>query len=269
MKTALTIAGSDSGGCAGIQADLRTFSALGVHGTSALTALTAQSTVEVRAVHPVPPDFVRAQLETVLDDFEVSAAKTGMLANAAITRVVAEVIATRRLIAVVDPVMIASSGAALIDEEAIEVLQRELMPLAVVLTPNLPELAKLVGSLPESPEEMIAAARSLLARGAPAVLIKGGHRIGAPIDILVQRTGDPLVLHSPRLETNATHGTGCTYAAAIAAHLARGETLRSAVERAHAYLFEAIASAPKNSELGRGKGPVHHMHLHYPWPAKA
>jgi hydroxymethylpyrimidine/phosphomethylpyrimidine kinase len=266
VKTALTIAGSDSGGCAGIQADLRTFSALGVHGTSALTALTAQSTVEVREVHAVPAAFVRAQLETVLDDFDVKAAKTGMLANASITRAVAEVIEARKLVTVVDPVMIASSGAVLIDEEAIAVLKKELLPRAIVVTPNLPELEKLIGFLPEAIDEMIDAARVLLRDGANAVLVKGGHRIGAPIDILVERTGEPLRLESPRIDTNATHGTGCTYAAAIAAFLARGETLRTAVERAHAYLFEAIARAPKNSELGRGKGPVHHMHLHYPWP---
>lgn len=260
---ALTIAGSDSGGGAGIQADLRTFAALRVHGTSAITALTAQSTTEVRAVHVAPPDFVRAQLDTVLDDMAIRYAKTGMLATAPIVAVVAEVIAARGLITVVDPVMIAESGARLLAPEAEDAVLRHLLPRARLITPNLPETQALLGVLPEAVEDMIAAARALVARGAQAALIKGGHRRGDPIDVLVDGAGAPVVLEGPRLASSATHGTGCTFSAAITALLARGLELEAAVREARAYLRAAIAVAAELPAIGRGAGPVHHLHPFY------
>jgi hydroxymethylpyrimidine/phosphomethylpyrimidine kinase len=265
MKTVLTIAGSDSGGGAGIQADLKTFAALGVHGTSAITAVTAQSTTEVRGVHALPASFVRSQIETVLDDFDVAAIKTGMLANAEIIETVADVLARRRHAAVIDPVMIASSGAELIERSAIEALIEKLLPLARVLTPNLPEAERLAGFHPYTIDQMVDAGRVLIQRGASAVLIKGGHLEGDPVDVLVERSGIVTQLESPRIETSSTHGTGCTYASAIAAFLAKGDALKTAVERAHKYLYEAIAAAPKTPALGKGKGPVHHFHPFYPF----
>jgi hydroxymethylpyrimidine/phosphomethylpyrimidine kinase len=263
VPLALTIAGSDSGGGAGIQADLRTFAALAVHGTSALTALTAQSTTEVRAVHVVPARFVRAQVETVLDDLPVRYAKTGMLATAEIVAEVAALIAERALVVVVDPVMVAESGARLLAPEAEQAMRALLLPRARLVTPNLPETEALLGVCPEAVEDMIAAARALVACGAGAALIKGGHRRGDPIDVLVDGHGEPVVLEGPRLASHATHGTGCTYSAAITALLARGLPLEQAVREARLYLREAIAVAATLPRIGRGAGPVHHMHPHY------
>jgi len=262
MKTALTIAGSDSGGGAGIQADLKTFAALGVHGTCAITAITAQSTTEVRRVEAVKPEMVRAQIETVLDDFDVHAVKTGMLFDAAIIDTVTSMLRERGMRAVVDPVMIASSGAFLIEGSAVQAYNA-LFTQAIVLTPNLPEVQRLLGFLPEAIEEMVDAARMLLARGPEAVLIKGGHRRGPPSDVLVERTGAVTRLESERIDTRSTHGTGCTYASAIAAFLAKSEPLKTSVERAHSYLQQAIAGAPRIPVLGRGNGPVHHFHKFY------
>ncbi len=261
---ALTIAGSDSGGGAGIQADLRTFAALRVFGTSAITALTAQSTTEVRAVHVAPADFVRAQIDTVLDDLPVRHAKTGMLATADIVDVVAEAIARRGLVAVVDPVMIAESGARLLAREAEEAVRGRLLRRAFLVTPNLPETAALLGTLPEAVEDMIAAARALVALGARAALVKGGHRRGDPIDVLVEGDRPPVVLEGGRIDSRATHGTGCTYSAAITAHLARGMSLEDAVRAARTYLRAAIAAAARLPAIGHGAGPVHHMHPFYP-----
>lgn len=261
---AMTIAGSDSGGGAGIQADLRTFAALGVFGTSAITALTAQSTTEVRGVFGVSPDFVRMQIDTVLDDIEIEVVKTGMLFNGEIVEVVAEAIEEHRLIAVIDPVMIAESGARLLDPGAERKILEELIPLAELVTPNLPEAGALLGEEVDTKEKMIAAARALIDRGAKAALIKGGHLAGDPCDVLLQKSGALTVLEGPRIASRATHGTGCTYAAAIAAGLARGHDLEAAVSRAHAYLREAI-SAGADVAIGRGKGPVHHMHPWYAW----
>ena len=260
---ALTIAGSDSGGGAGIQADLRTFAALAVHGTSAITALTAQSTTEVRAVHVAPARFVRAQVETVLDDLPVRYAKTGMLANAEIVAEVAALIAERALVVVVDPVMVAESGARLLAPEAEQAVRALLLPRARLVTPNLPETEALLGVCPEAVEDMIAAARALVAQGAGAALIKGGHHRGDPIDVLVDGHGEPVVLEGPRLASHATHGTGCTYSAAITALLARGLPLEQAVREARLYLREAIAVAATLPRIGHGAGPVHHMHPHY------
>lgn len=269
MRIALTIAGSDSGGGAGIQADLKTFAALGVFGTSAITALTAQSTTEVRGVLTVPAGFVKMQIDTVLDDFDVAAVKTGMLANAEIIEAVASVLKARPRPAVIDPVMIASSGAELIDASAISAFASSLFPLARVITPNLPEAERLLGvpygSL-ETLDSMIDAGRTLLRSGAEAALIKGGHRKAEPIDVLVERSGEVTELRAERIETESTHGTGCTYASAIAAFLALGDSTKSAVVRAHKYLNEAIRAAPRASVLGRGKGPVHHLAPFYPFP---
>jgi hydroxymethylpyrimidine/phosphomethylpyrimidine kinase len=268
VTCALTIAGSDSGGGAGIQADLRTFAALEVFGCSVITALTAQSTTEVRRVDPVDPEMVRAQLETVLDDLPVRHAKTGMLHRAEVVDAIAPVLTARRLTLVVDPVMVAESGARLLEPAAERAIVERLFPLAALVTPNLPEVEVLVGARPEAVDDMIDAGRLLLARGAAAALVKGGHRVGAPTDVLVAKGAEPLVLDAPRVETRATHGTGCTYAAAITAHLARGAALADAVRAAHAYLQGAIRAAAAGPALGRGKGPVHHLHPFYPWPAR-
>lgn len=269
VPLALTIAGSDSGGGAGVQADLRTFAALGVYGASAITALTAQSTVEVRAVQPVPASFVAAQIDTVLDDLPIRIAKTGMLHDRAVVEVVADRVAARGLEVVVDPVMVSESGARLLDPGAEQAIIERLFPLARLVTPNLPEVEALIGTLPATVESMVSAARALIDRGAPAALIKGGHLSGDPIDVLLERDGSPVVLGGTRIVTRATHGTGCTYSAAIAAGLAKGFALERAVREAHDYLARAIAAAAGAAPIGHGHGPVHHLHPYYPWPAKA
>lgn len=252
---ALTVAGSDSGGGAGIQADLEAFAALGVHGLSAITALTAQSSVEVRGVFEVPASFVRLQMETVAADFHIAAAKTGMLASPEVIAAVADGLEALACAVVVDPVMVASSGARLVPEAAVAALLERLFPRAAVLTPNLPEVAALLGHEPRSPSEMAAAGARLLERGPAAVLVKGGHLSGDPVDVLVRRDGPPISLGGARIRTTAGHGTGCTYAAAIAALLARGESVEDAVRGAHAFLREALSHAPEG--LGRGAGPLH------------
>jgi hydroxymethylpyrimidine/phosphomethylpyrimidine kinase len=257
---ALSIAGSDSGGGAGVQADLLSFAAFGVHGCTALTALTAQSTVEVRAVHPVPPAFVRAQVETVLADLPVRAIKTGMLLDLGIVREVARLAAEHPGPWVVDPVMVASSGARLLEPEAERALAVELLPRAHLVTPNLDEAGVLLGAVPRRVPEMIEAGRRLVGLGARAALVKGGHLEGAPTDVLVDGAGAAervVVLEGRRIDTRATHGTGCSYAAAITAGLALGAPLEAAVRTAHAWLAAAIASA---RPIGRGFGPIDHLH---------
>ncbi len=238
---ALTIAGSDSGGGAGIQADLKTFHARGVHGLSAIAAITAQNTRGVAAVHPVPLAHIRSQIAAVFDDFPIAAAKTGMLGSAAIVRLVAREMAARQPAwLVVDPVMIATSGARLLDEGAIAVLANELIPLADVLTPNLPEAEALLGHPIRSANDCAHAGAALRALGAKAVLLKGGHGSGREV---VDRFFDDrgvLELRHPRLQLEA-HGTGCTLASAIAAELAKGQSPRSAVRRAVAYVQRALA----------------------------
>jgi hydroxymethylpyrimidine/phosphomethylpyrimidine kinase len=257
VRTALTIAGSDSGGGAGIQADLKTFSALGVFGTSAITAITAQNTLGVTAVHEVPPAIVAAQIDAVVTDIGADAVKTGMIANSEIIRVVAAKIREHGLSTlVVDPVMVATSGDRLLAEEAVEALRSELVPLASVVTPNLPEAAVLVGREVVSLAEMHEAARAIVGMGARSVVVKGGHLDGDAIDIFYD--GDRFVeLPGRRIETTSTHGTGCTLASAIAALLARGEPLEAAVARAKAYVTTAIERA---YPIGHGHGPVHHFH---------
>lgn len=248
----LTIAGSDSGGGAGIQADLLTFAAHGVHGLTAITAVTAQSTTEVRGVHPIPAAFVRLQLETLADDFDIAAVKTGMLGSAEVVRVVGRFLEGIDVPVVVDPVMIATSGARLLDDDAVGAVAEILMPRATVVTPNLPEAEALVGP-GRSMEE---AARDLVARGAGAALVKGGH---LPGDDVVDVLFDGEAVHrfeGPRIRTTSTHGTGCTYAAAIAAQLAAAVPLHEAVRRSYSYLREALETAPRG--IGRGAGPVGH-----------
>ena len=260
---ALTIAGSDSSGGAGIQADLKTFAALRVYGASAITALTAQNTCGVQAIHDAPPDFVVAQIESVLADLAVGAVKVGMLSQPATIRAVAEIL--RRLAGdvplVLDPVMVATSGDRLIGEDAVAVLRAELMPLATVITPNLPEAAILLGEPPAASEtEAVRQARRLLGLGAQAVLIKGGHAEGSEsVDHLLAADGTLRRFAAPRIATRNSHGTGCTLSAAVAAGLARGLDLVEAVARAKAYVTAAIAAADR-VRVGQGSGPVNHFH---------
>jgi hydroxymethylpyrimidine/phosphomethylpyrimidine kinase len=258
---ALTIAGSDSGGGAGIQADLKTFSALGVYGASVVTALTAQNTLGVQGVHDVPPGFVRQQIDSVLCDLKVNAIKIGMLSSAAIIRAVADGLsAWRHLPLVLDPVMVAASGDVLLRASAIGALKRHLFPLATVLTPNLHEAAVLTGMrLASSEKEMEAQARQLFASGARAVLIKGGHAEGADsVDLLVDARGVQR-LAAPRIATQNVHGTGCTLSSAMAAGLAKGLPLDEAAELAKLYVTDAIRASHR-LVIGRGHGPAHHFH---------
>ncbi|WP_062114594.1 bifunctional hydroxymethylpyrimidine kinase/phosphomethylpyrimidine kinase [Aureimonas sp. AU40] len=264
IPVALTIAGSDSGGGAGIQADLKTFSALGVFGTSVLTAVTAQNTRGVTAVETLPPAIVAAQIDAVLGDFTVGGIKIGMVSSEPVIRTIAERLRAHGRRAVVDPVMIATSGDRLIDADALEALREELLPLADVLTPNLPEAALLLGTEPAASEEaMLGQGERLLALGPRAVLMKGGHREGPDsVDLLVSNSS-LLRLAFPRVETNNDHGTGCTLAAAIAAGLAKGLDLESAVREARLYLQAALAAGAA-WRLGSGRGPVHHFHALWP-----
>lgn len=258
VPRALTIAGSDSSGGAGIQADLRTFTALGVHGSSAITAITAQGTTGVRAVRRVDPAMVRAQIEAVLDDVGADAVKTGMLFDAAIVRTVIACLDERHVAPVVDPVMVAGTGARLLSAAAERVVRDQLVPRARLLTPNLPEAEVLLGRpIGSSLEARVAAARELLARGPEAVLLKGGHGVGGTVVDVLAQGGEVVVLASPRLRTSCTHGTGCTLSAAVTALLARGLAPRAAVAEAHEWLRRAIGAAVP---LGAGLSPVHHMH---------
>lgn len=251
----LTIAGSDSGGGAGIQADIKTITLLGSYASSALTALTAQNTLGVEETYQVHTDFVLKQLNAVLDDIGTDTVKTGMLSWGGIVSRVARVIRQRSLLAVVDPVMIAKGGEALLDREAHDSLISHLLPQSYLLTPNLPEVEALTGIDPRSVEAMIDAGRSLQELGARNVLIKGGHLSGEATDILLLGSEEAR-LTSPRFDTINTHGTGCTLSSAIATFLAQGYPLRRAVERAKRFISLAI----KHSEpLGRGHGPVNHI----------
>jgi hydroxymethylpyrimidine/phosphomethylpyrimidine kinase len=257
VRTALTIAGSDSGGGAGIQADLKTFSALGVFGMSALTAITAQNTLGVTAVFELPPELVAAQIDAVVTDIGADAVKTGMIANTEIIRVVAAKVREHDISTlVVDPVMVATSGDRLLREDAVEALRTELLPLATVVTPNLPEAAVLAGQEVATLEDMREAARAIVGLGARSVVVKGGHLTGDAIDVFFDGRGF-VELPARRIETTSTHGTGCTLASAIAALLARGESLEGAIRGAKAYLTAAIE---RSYPLGHGHGPVHHFH---------
>ena len=257
----LSIAGSDSGGGAGIQADLKTFSALGCYGMTAITALTAQNTCGVRAIHGVPPQMLRDQIDAVLEDIGADAVKIGMLHAPEIVRTVAEAIDRHALKNVVfDPVMVATSGAVLIDNTAVDVLVRELFPRVAVITPNLDEAALLVGRPLMSAQDMEQAALALLDKGARAVLLKGGHLPGDTlIDLLVTDTGEKFWMQAARIDSPNTHGTGCTLSSAMAAHLALGETLVDAVQHARTYVREALLSGAQ-VRTGKGSGPLNHGH---------
>jgi hydroxymethylpyrimidine/phosphomethylpyrimidine kinase len=257
MRVALTIAGSDSGAGAGIQADLKTFAAHGVYGTSAITAVTAQNTVGVTMFEAVSADLVTAQIEAVVSDIGAHAVKTGMLANAAIVEAVAAAVRDLDIpLLVVDPVMVAKSGDRLLDDEALGAVKTRLLRAAFLVTPNIPEAEVLSGIAIATDADRREAARRILALGAPAVIIKGGH---APSDNIVDLLYDGETFTEFPLERvpgRHTHGTGCTFAASITAHLALGRTLIDAVPRAQQYVAGAIGRAP---ELGRGHGPLDHF----------
>lgn len=257
---AVSIAGSDSGGGAGIQADLKTFAALGVYGACAITALTAQNTRGVEAIFEVPADFVAAQIDAVLSDFAVGAVKVGMLLRPETVMAVARALGRHRARNIVlDPVMIASSGASLLAPDAVEALREELIPRAFLVTPNLPEAAALCdASLARNEREMEVQAREILSLGARRVLIKGGHRDGEEsVDLLIGE-GDVVRLSARRIATGNTHGTGCTLSSAVAAGLAKGLDIVSAVQQAKAYVTAAIAGADA-LQVGQGTGPLDHF----------
>lgn len=264
VPVALTIAGSDSSGGAGIQADLKTFAAFGVYGASAITALTAQNTRGVRGIHPVPPAFVTAQIDAVFDDLDVKAVKIGMLAKrATIEALAASLSRWKPGLIVLDPVMVATSGDRLLSTDAVSVLRERLIPKATLITPNLPEAAALLGEAVASDEATIRSqGKKLLATGARAVLIKGGHGQGAEsIDYLFGNRGT-IALAAPRIKTANTHGTGCSLSSAIAADLAKGEDLETAVRHAKTWISAAISAADR-LDVGRGHGPIHHFHRFY------
>jgi hydroxymethylpyrimidine/phosphomethylpyrimidine kinase len=257
LLRALTIAGSDSGGGAGIQADLKTFSAFGVYGMSVLTAITAQNTVGVQGIETLTPAFIRTQFESVVSDIGVDALKTGMLGTAAVVAAVAAMIADAGLTnLVVDPVMVAKSGDHLLAEDAVQAVRTLLLPLALVITPNVPEAETLVGGPIETVDDMKAAAQRLHDLGPRWIVVKGGHMGGETVtDLLYDGTAFQS-LDTPRIETPHTHGTGCTFSAAMTACLAKGRSVPDAFAAAKRYTHAAIAAAPG---LGHGHGPLNHL----------
>jgi hydroxymethylpyrimidine/phosphomethylpyrimidine kinase len=258
---ALSIAGSDSGGGAGIQADLKTFSALGVYGATVVTALTAQNTLTVRSIHDVPAAFIEEQLDAVFEDIRIDAVKIGMLSRREVIEAVARRLRSHRARNIVlDPVMVAKSGDKLLQEDAVASLRDVLLPLATLVTPNLPEAAVLCSlPTPRDGSQMSELVSPLLSLGAAWVLVKGGHLGGTHSDDLLAHQSGTWRFEAPRIATANTHGTGCTLSSAIAAFLARGYRVRDAVAAAKAYVSEAIAHADELS-VGRGRGPVHHFH---------
>jgi len=261
----MTIAGSDSGAGAGIQADLKTFAALGVYGTSVLTAVTAQNTVAVTAVHEIPADMIAAQIDAVVTDIGVDAVKTGMLSSGAIIECVAvslkkypDIPGLRRL--VVDPVMVAKSGDSLLREDAVGVLRDRLLPLAAVVTPNIPEAETLTGLSIVTDDDVRKAAIAIVAMGAASVVVKGGHRDGPATDLYYDGSSFR-EFTAPRIETANTHGTGCTFASAVAAGLAKGLSTEDAVGHAKEYVTEAIR---RSFSIGRGHGPLNHFYKLWP-----
>jgi hydroxymethylpyrimidine/phosphomethylpyrimidine kinase len=264
IPIALTIAGSDSSGGAGIQADLKTFAAFGVYGASVITALTAQNTAGVSGIHQVPANFVTAQIDAVFGDLDVQAVKIGMVAQlATIDAIVAGLTRWSPGHVVLDPVMVATSGDRLLAMDAVEALRTKLIPRAFLITPNLPEAAALLNEPVAASEAAIESqGKRLLAMGCPAVLIKGGHGQGSEsIDYLVRGNGT-IALAAPRIATKNTHGTGCSLSSAIAAGLAKGEDLETAARHAKAWVSAAIAAADRIS-VGHGNGPIHHFHEFY------
>ena len=258
----MTIAGSDSGGGAGIQADLKTFSALGVYGASTLTAITAQNTVGVTAVHEIPTDVIAAQIDAVITDIGADAVKTGMLSSPEIVATVADAVRRHQIAnLVVDPVMVAKSGDRLLRAEAIATICNDLIPLAAVVTPNIPEAEDLTGLTIATDADAHNAAEAIIAMGAKSVVIKGGHRDGPPTDILYD--GQRFIeFTAERIPSTNTHGTGCTFASAVAAGLAHGLDVPASVQQAKDYVTAAIRAA---YPIGQGHGPLHHFHAF--WPA--
>jgi hydroxymethylpyrimidine/phosphomethylpyrimidine kinase len=262
IPRALTIAGSDSGGGAGIQADLKTFAALGVYGLSALTAITVQNTRGVYAAQELSPELVEGQIDTVLEDIGADAAKTGMLSSSDVIKVVAKCILKWKLRLVVDPVMVAKGGELLLQSEAVTTLCTELLPLAEVVTPNLYEAEVLTGQQIKTQDDMRAAAQAISLLGPRHVIVKGGHRIADPVDVYFD--GERFTeLRADRISTRHTHGTGCTFSAAIAAFMAQGLPMDVAVASAKNYITEAIRHAPG---IGSGHGPVEHF---WQWKQKS
>ena len=257
IPKAMTIAGSDSGGGAGIQADLKTFAALGVYGASTLTAITAQNTVRVSAVHEIPTDVITAQIDAVLSDIGADAVKTGMLSSSAIIECVVEAMKKHGIQQlVVDPVMVAKSGDSLLREDAVDCLRTRLLPLAAVVTPNIPEAEALTGTKIVSDADVRRAAESIVAMGARSVVVKGGHREGPATDLFYDGS-DYREFTAPRFDTVNTHGTGCTFASAVAAGLAKGLANVDAVGQAKEFVTEAIRlSFP----IGQGHGPLNHFY---------
>ena len=258
---ALTIAGSDSSGGAGIQADLKAFSALGAYGASVITAVTAQNTKTVSAVHEIPVDIIKSQIEAVFNDLTVKAVKVGMLSSSPIIETVAEQLNLYPCALVLDPVMVAKSGHLLLSHSAIDTLRKVLLPQATLLTPNLPEAAQLLDVVvAETESDMESQGKALLDLGVNAVLMKGGHGKGCTcVDLLIQKGTDTIRFEANRINTPNTHGTGCTLSAAITAGLACQLSLEVAVGNAHIYLQDAIKFAD-NLNIGSGHGPVHHFH---------
>uniref|UniRef100_A0A7C5LDQ9 Bifunctional hydroxymethylpyrimidine kinase/phosphomethylpyrimidine kinase n=1 Tax=Caldiarchaeum subterraneum TaxID=311458 RepID=A0A7C5LDQ9_CALS0 len=254
VKRVLTVAGSDSGGGAGIQADLKTFAAHGVHGMSAITCITAQNTEKVTAIQPIPAEIVREQIKVVVEDIGVDAVKTGMLFSSEIIEAVSDELSNLNTPIVVDPVAVAKSGAILLREEAVEALVERLFPLATVVTPNIHEASLLTGVQISSTEDMVSAAEKLAAKGPKAVVVKGGHLPGVKsVDILLY-AGNTYMYESEKIETKNTHGTGCCFASAIASNLAKGYRIPQAVRMAQRFVVEAVR---RGLPLGRGHGPIH------------
>ena len=257
VRKAMTIAGSDSGGGAGIQADLKTFAALGVYGTSVLTAITAQNTVAVTGVHEIPTDIIVAQIDAVITDIGADAVKTGMLASSSIIEAVAGEMERHQVRwLVVDPVMVAKSGDSLLREDAVDVLRSRLIPLAAVVTPNIPEAEALTETKIDSDADMRRAAEKIVGMGARTVVVKGGHRKGPATDLFYDGSGFR-EFSAPRIDTANTHGTGCTFASAVAAGLARGMDVADSVALAKDYVTEAIR---RSFPIGRGHGPLNHFY---------
>jgi hydroxymethylpyrimidine/phosphomethylpyrimidine kinase len=256
-KRLLIVAGSDSSGGAGLQADLKTAQRFGVYAQTAVTAVTVQDTTGVSAIQVMPPEIVRGQIGAALNDIGADAIKIGMLANAAVAAAVADALDRSAIPLVLDPVLVSTSGSILLEPEALEILKHRLLPRATLVTPNLPESAALVGILPTDDHSIHQAAQAFALLGARRVLFKGGHDSGATVrDILTDVDAPSLILEAPRQHTRHTHGTGCTLSTAIACGLAKGQGLAEAVERAHAFVQNAIQTAPG---FGRGHGPLNFL----------
>ena len=263
LPKVLTIAGSDSGGGAGIQADLKTFAALGVYGMSAITAITAQNTLGVASVAEVPIEVVSDQIDAVVTDIGADAVKTGMLSSTQIVECVADAVTRHGLRpVVVDPVMVAASGAKLLQDDAVLAVRERMMPIASVVTPNIPEAEELTGLEIDSVDDMVKAANALLALGSEAVVVKGGHLddgSGKLVDVLVESDGVVHQFPINRIDTTSNHGTGCTFASAVASYLAHGLSISESVQLSQRYVWNSMATA---QPIGSGNGPLNHMHAH-------